>query len=152
MDIVIIYDSKTGNTQKMAEAIAKGAMKEADNVIIKKIGESFPLTVIADSDGVLLGSPVYYADISNDMKDFLDHIENYVKTGRREINNIPAAVFGSYGYDGAWIMEEKLKARVQLLGFKLYDDVCVLIDNEIKYNEESLKECEKFGEEFVKSL
>lgn len=152
MNIVIIYDSKSGNTQKMAEAIAKGALKEADSVVVKKIGESFPLTILAESDGVIFGSPVYYADVTRDMKDFLDHVENYIKAGRREINNIPVAVFGSYGYDGAWIMEEKLKARVQLLGFEIFDEVCVLIDSDIKYNEEVLKECEEFGENFVKSL
>jgi len=152
MNIVIIYDSKSGNTQKMAEAIAKGALKEADSVVVKKIGESFPLTIIAESDGVMFGSPVYYADVTRDMKDFIDHVENYIEAGRREINNIPAAVFGSYGYDGAWIMEEKLKERIQLLGFKIFDKVCVLIDSDIKYNEEVLKECEEFGEKFVKSL
>jgi len=152
MNIVIIYDSKSGNTQKMAEAIAKGALKEAESVVVKKIGESFPLTVIAESDGVMFGSPVYYADVTRDMKDFIEHVENYIEAGRREINNIPAAVFGSYGYDGAWIMEEKLKERIQLLGFEIFDEVCVLIDSDIKYNEEVLRECEDFGEEFVKSL
>jgi len=152
MNIVIIYDSKSGNTQKMAEAIAKGALKEAESVVVKKIGESFPLTVIAESDGVMFGSPVYYADVTRDMKDFIEHVENYIEAGRREINNIPAAVFGSYGYDGAWIMEEKLKERIQLLGFEIFDEVCVLIDSDIKYNEEVLKECEEFGENFVKSL
>jgi flavorubredoxin len=152
MNIVIIYDSKSGNTQKMAEAIAKGALKEADSVVVKKIGESFPLTILAESDGVIFGSPVYYADVTRDMKDFIDHVENYIEAGRREINNIPAAVFGSYGYDGAWIMEEKLKERIQLLGFDIFDEVCVLIDNDIKYNEQVLKECEEFGEKFAKSL
>lgn len=152
MNIVVIYDSKTGNTERMAQAIAKGAMKVADNVEVKKIGEPFPLTIIAESDGVLFGSPVYYADVSNEMKDLLNHLENYVKTGRRKVNNIPAAVFGSYGYDGAWIMEERLKARVQILGFELYEDVCVLIDNDIKYSEESLLECEEFGEKFAKTI
>jgi flavorubredoxin len=136
----------------MAEAIAKGALKEAESVVVKKIGESFPLTVIAESDGVMFGSPVYYADVTRDMKDFIEHVENYIEAGRREINNIPAAVFGSYGYDGAWIMEEKLKERIQLLGFEIFDEVCVLIDSDIKYNEEVLKECEEFGENFVKSL
>lgn len=152
MNIVIIYDSKTGNTKKMAEAIAKGALTIAKNVEVKKIGEPFPLSIMAESDSVLFGSPVHYADISNEMKEFLEHVENYIKAGKRKINNIPAAVFGSYGYDGAWIMEEKLKARIELLGFKVYDDVCVMIDNEIMYNKESLKECEEFGKQFAESI
>jgi flavorubredoxin len=152
MKIVIIYDSKTGNTKKMAEAIAKGVIKIADNVEVKKIGDAFPLSILAESEGVLFGSPVIYADISNEMKDFLDHVENYIKARKREISNIPAGVFGSYGYDGAWIMEERLKSRVELLGFKVYESVCVMIDNDIKYFEESLRQCEKFGEQFANSI
>jgi flavorubredoxin len=152
MNIVIIYDSKTGNTKKMAEAIARGTLTMAKNVELKKIGDPFPLTIMAESDGVLFGSPVYYADISNEMKEFLEHVESYIKAGKRKINNIPAAVFGSYGYDGAWIMEERLKARIEFLGFEVYDDVCVMIDNDIKYNIESLKECEEFGKRFAETI
>jgi flavorubredoxin len=152
MNILIIFDSLTGNTRKMAEAIAKGAMKIAGNVEVKKIGDPFPLTLITESDGILFGSPVIYANITNEMKDFFEHIEDFLKAKNKKINNIPAAIFGSYGYDGAWVMEERLKERVKLLGFKLYEDVCVLVDNDIKYNKESIKKCEEFGQKFVESL
>jgi multimeric flavodoxin WrbA len=115
MKIVVIYDSKTGNTEKLAKAVAEGASSMAE-VEVKKIGEKFPLTIMADVDAVMFGSPVYYADISNQMKDFLAHVESYIKANRRKINHIPAAIFGSYGYDGAWIMEEKLKEIIEGLG------------------------------------
>jgi flavorubredoxin len=152
MKIIVIYDSKTGNTEKMAKAIAEGAGAIAD-VEVKKIGEAFPLTVLADVDGVLFGSPVYYADISNGMKDFLDHISTYVKANRKAINNIPAAVFGSYGYDGAWLMEEKLKDMVKGLGYDIYDDVLVMVDTELKYNyEDAAKKCKEFGKKFAESI
>jgi len=152
MKIVVIYDSKTGNTGKMAKAVAEGASKNAE-VEVKKIGEAFPLTIIADADGVVFGSPVYYADISNNMKDFLEHVETYIKANKRKINNKPAAVFGSYGYDGAWIMEERLKARIMGLGFKVSDDVLVMIDSDIKYNFDANSEkCKEFGKKFTESL
>jgi flavorubredoxin len=152
MKIVIIYDSKTGNTEKMAKAVAEGAKQVAD-VEIKKIGEAFPLTILADVDGVIFGSPVYYADISNNMNDFLAHVESYIKANRRTINNIPAAIFGSYGYDGAWLMEEKLKDIVKQLGYKTFDEILVMIDTDIKYHFET--EHEKaviFGKKFAESL
>ncbi|MBN2335053.1 FprA family A-type flavoprotein [Candidatus Bathyarchaeota archaeon] len=151
MKIVVIYDSKGGNTEKMAKAIAEGASKAAD-VEVKKIGEAFPLTIMADADGVVFGSPVYYADISNDMKDFLAHVESYVKANRKKINGRPAAVFGSYGYDGAWIMEERLKARIESIGYDVIDEVCVLIDTDVKYHAESLDKCKAFGKKFAESL
>ena len=150
LKIVVIYDSKTGNTEKMAEAIAEGAREYAE-VEVKKIGEAFPLTIMADADGVIFGSPVYYADISNGMKDFLSHVETYVNANKRKINNKPASVFGSYGYDGAWIMEERLKERIMGLGYKVSDDVLVMIDTDVKYNFNSAK-CKEFGRKFAESI
>ena len=152
MKIIVIYDSKTGNTEKMAKAIGEGVGAVAE-VQIKKIGEAFPLTILAEVDGVIFGSPVYYADISNNMKDFLEHIETYTKANRKKINNIPAAVFGSYGYDGAWLMEEKLKDMIKGLGFITYDKVLVMVDSEIKYNfETEAKKCIEFGKKFAESI
>jgi flavorubredoxin len=152
LKIVVIYDSKSGNTEKMARAIAEGASGRAD-VEVKKIGEAFPLTLMADADGVIFGSPVYYADISNNMKDFLAHVETYIKSKKEKINHMPSAVFGSYGYDGAWIMEEKLKERIKSLGYRVQDDVLVMIDSDIKYHfvDESVK-CKEFGKKFAESL
>ena len=152
MKIVVIYDSKTGNTEKMARAIAEGASENAE-VEVKKIGEAFPLTLLADANGVIFGSPVYYADISNNMKDFLTHIETYITAKKKKINHMPAAVFGSYGYDGAWIMEERLKEQIEGLGYKVQDDVLVMIDSDIKYHfvDEATK-CKMFGKKFAESL
>ncbi len=151
MKVIIIYDSKTGNTEEMAKAIAQGASEVAE-VEVRKIGEAFPLTIMAEADGVLFGSPVYYADISNGMKDFLEHVESYIKAKKKMIANKPAAVFGSYGYDGAWIMEERFKVRIKSLGFHTKDDICVMTDTDIKYNKSDLEKCVKFGKKFAESL
>lgn len=152
MKIAVIYDSKTGNTEKMAKAIAEGAAKVAE-VEVKKIGEALPLTMLADVDGVLFGSPVYYADISNGMKDFLAHIQSYINVNRKKINGIPAAIFGSYGYDGAWLMEEKLKDDVKNLGYETYDEVLVMIDSDVKYHfKEETEKCREFGKKFAESI
>jgi len=152
MKIVVIYDSKTGNTEKIAHAVAEGINKVAD-VEVKKIGEAFPLTILADVDGVVFGSPVYYADISNNMKDFLAHVESYIKANRKKINHIPAAIFGSYGYDGAWLMEEKLKDIVEELGYETFKDILVIVDTDIKYHfeTEQVKAIE-FGKRFAESI
>lgn len=152
MKIVVIYDSKTGNTEKLANAVAEGARSIAE-VEVKKIGEKFPLTIMADVDAVMFGSPVYYADISNQMKDFLAHVESYIKANKRKINHIPVAIFGSYGYDGAWIMEEKLKEIIEGLGYNTFNEVLVMIDTDIKYHFEiEEKKAREFGKKFVSSI
>ncbi len=152
MKIVVIYDSQTGNTEKLAQAIAEGA-KEVCEVEVKKIGEPFPLTLLAEVDGVAFGSPVYYADISSNMKEFLEHIETYSKANRKKVTGIPAAIFGTYGYDGAWLMEEKLKKMVAGLGFKVFEEVLVTVDTEVRYNLEAVKKkASEFSRRFASSI
>ena len=152
MKIVIIFDSKTGNTEKMANAFAKGASSLSD-VDLKKIGDAFTPGILGEADGVVFGSPVYYADISNNMKDFIEHLNEVIKAKRLNIRNKPAALFRSYGYDGAWTMEERLKTRIEKLGFNVYDEICVLLDTEVKYNtQKSLEKCEEFGKKFAETL
>ena len=153
MKVLVVYDSKTGNTQKMAEAIAEGAKEAGAEVAVKKIGEPFPLTLLAEYDGVAFGSPTRYADVTNEMKDFLSHVEGYVKLGKMKMKGRRAGVFGSYGYDGAWVMEERLKGYVAALGYTVDPKVCVKVDNEIKTRmKETLAECKAWGKEFAKTL
>ena len=72
MKILIIYDSKTGNTKKMTEYIAKGA-KEVDDVkaIIKKANETTNKDLL-DADGIIVGSPTYYGQMSAQIKTIFD--------------------------------------------------------------------------------
>jgi flavodoxin I len=153
MKILIVYDSKTGNTEKMATAIAEGVKEAGAEITLKKIGQSFPLTLLTENDAVIFGSPTRYADVTNEMKDFLNHVESYVKLGKMKMKGKKAAVFGSYGYDGAWVMEERLKGYVEALGYNVAPKVCVKVDFEIKTKQkETLAECEAWGKEFAKTV
>ncbi len=153
MKVLIIYDSKTGNTEKMAVVVAEGAKEAGAEVTVKKIGEPFPLNLLDESDGVAFGSPTRYADVTNDMKDFLNHVEDYVKLGKIKMKGRKAAVFGSYGYDGAWVMEDRFKGYVEALGYEVAQKVCVKVDMDIKTKQkEVLAECRSWGKDFVKSL
>ena len=153
MKILIIYDSKTGNTEKIASAIEEGAKEAGAEVTLKKIGEPFPLTLFEENDGVAFGSPTRYADVTNEMKDFLSTIADYVKMGKMNVKGRKAGVFGSYGYDGAWVMEERLKGYVEALGYKVNPKICVKVDMELKTRlKETLAECKAWGKDFAKSI
>jgi flavodoxin len=153
MKILIFYDSKTGNTEKMAAAIVEGAKEAGAEVTAKKIGESFPLTLLEEKEGVAFGSPTIYADVTNEMKDFLSHVADYVKLGKITMKGGRAGIFGSYGYDGAWVMEERLRGYVEALGYMVYPKICVKVDYEIKTRQkETLAECKNWGKDFIKYL
>ena len=154
MKLLVIYDSKGGNTEKMAHAIAEGAASVEETMSeVKKIGEPFPLTELADADMVVFGSPVIYADVTDEMKSFLEHLKRYIDAGRMDMKGRRAAVFGSYGWDGAWTMEEQFKKRVKDLGYKVDEKVCVEIDTDLKYHAATpLENCRAFGKELAESL
>jgi flavodoxin I len=153
MKVLIIYDSKTGNTEKMATAIVEGAKETGAEVTMKKIGDPFPLSLLEEIDGVAFGSPTRYADVTNEMKDFLAHIADYAKMGKIKMKGKTAGVFGSYGYDGAWVMEDRLKGYIEAIGYKVVPKVCVKVDTELKTRlKETLAECRTWGKEFAKSL
>jgi NAD(P)H dehydrogenase (quinone) len=70
--ILIVYDSKTGNTEKMAIAVAEGA-KQIENVevTVKKVDKT-SLEDLRSSDGIIMGSPTYYGQMSGRLKTFID--------------------------------------------------------------------------------
>jgi len=152
--VLVIYDSKSGNTEKMAWAIAEGAASvEGVEAEVKKIGESFPLAALAEADLVAFGSPVIYADVTDEMRGFLEHVNRYIKAGRMDVKRSRAAIFGSYGYDGAWIMEERLKKMVDGLGYEVLDKVCVETDSKLRHSPtDPLSNCKAFGKEIAESL
>ncbi len=70
--ILIVYDSKTGNTEQMAFAVAEGARQvKRVKVVVKKVDQT-RLEDLLDADGVILGSPTYYGQMSAKLKALID--------------------------------------------------------------------------------
>ncbi len=79
MNILVIYDSKTGHTQKMAEAVAKGAQDAGARVSLRR-AETVVMKEIEDADGIILGSPTYFGQMSSKLKHIIDDsIESHTK-------------------------------------------------------------------------
>ena len=70
--ILIVYDSITGNTEKMAREIGEG-IKEVKGVDweMKKVGQAKIQDLIA-ADAIMMGSPTYYGEMSSKLKAFID--------------------------------------------------------------------------------
>lgn len=71
MRVLIVYDSKTGNTEKMAQAIADGVAAEGVPVEVTRVSAA-SVDALPDVVGVILGSPVYYGLPSAGLKAFID--------------------------------------------------------------------------------
>ena len=70
--ILIVYDSKSGNTETMALAVAKGAEQVSGiEVLVKKVTQTKPEELL-DADGIIMGSPTYYGQMSAKLKALID--------------------------------------------------------------------------------
>jgi NAD(P)H dehydrogenase (quinone) len=70
--VLIVYDSKSGNTETMALAVAKGAEQISNTeVTVKKAEQTTPDDLLA-ADGIIMGSPTYYGQMSAKLKTLID--------------------------------------------------------------------------------
>ena len=76
MKILIVYDSRSGNTEKMAHAVAEGVSEEGVDVEVKKVDEA-SIDELPGVDGLILGSPVYYGLPTAKLKEFIDDSVKY---------------------------------------------------------------------------
>jgi NAD(P)H dehydrogenase (quinone) len=88
MQILVMYYSRTGNTKKLAEEIAKGVREVAGaKCVLKAVSEVKKEDFVA-SDGIIAGSPVYFGTMAAELKEVFD---KYVGLRRKMEDKIGAA-------------------------------------------------------------
>jgi NAD(P)H dehydrogenase (quinone) len=72
--ILIAYYSQTGNTEKLAGAIGKGAASvKGAEIAVKKVADVKDAEIL-QADGILLGTPVQWGNAAVGAKQFLDRV------------------------------------------------------------------------------
>ena len=73
VNILVVYYSGQGHTQAMAEAVAKGAHSVNNvNVVLKAVAEAINNDILA-ADAIIVGSPVYNANVAPEVQQFINH-------------------------------------------------------------------------------
>lgn len=93
MQVLVLYYSKSGNTKKMAEEIAKGITSEGVTAVLKTTGEVSKDDFL-NSAGLIAGSPVYFGVMAWELKKVFDE---FVST-RRKMENKVGAAFATGGH------------------------------------------------------
>ena len=71
--VLVTYHSSTSNTEKMAQGVAEGAKAVAGtSVVLKRVGE-VASNDLTSSDAVIVGSPVYFGNMSGEVMTFFDN-------------------------------------------------------------------------------
>lgn len=70
--VLIIYYSRSGNTEKMAELIADGVKREKDIKVEVKDVQEVKVKDLLDVEGIVIGSPTYYGSMAAEIKKLID--------------------------------------------------------------------------------
>jgi NAD(P)H dehydrogenase (quinone) len=71
--VLVTYHSLTGNTEKMAREVAAGARGvPGTRVVLKRVAEVAGADLFT-SDALIVGSPVYWSNMSGEVKTFFDN-------------------------------------------------------------------------------
>jgi flavorubredoxin len=133
--LLILYDSQTGNTEKMAEAVAEGA-RTVPNVEVTVKYYARP-EELAEASAIIFGSPTYYHDMTLPIKQMLEEAAR----ANIQLKGKIGAAFGSYGWSGEapGLIFEILKNR---FGMEIIEPRVTSIYTP---NEAKLEECRKLG-------
>ena len=69
--MLIIYHSRGGATQRMAELVGEGASGAGATVTIKKVQDTKPEDLL-EYDAIVMGSPTYYGQMAAELKKLID--------------------------------------------------------------------------------
>jgi len=111
--VIVIYESKYGNTKLVAETIIDGMSKvEGIETVIKELKE-VDLNKIADYDVILIGTPNHYGGPTKKVKEFID------KLGKLHLKGKRFAVFDTYlGKKSDYFFEKAVKKMEKTINEK----------------------------------
>jgi flavorubredoxin len=94
LKVLVLFYSRTGNTEKMAKAIVEGA-KTAGDVLVE-LSYYIDADELSNFDAIFVGAPTYHHDMPIDIKMLFE------ESAARNVNlkGKTGAVFGSYGWSG----------------------------------------------------
>lgn len=93
MQVLILYYSKSGNTKKLAEIIARGVESAGVTAVLKNTQEVTKEDFL-NSAGIIAGSPVYFGVMAWELKRIFDE---FVGT-RKKMENKVGAAFATGGH------------------------------------------------------
>lgn len=123
LSVVIVYHSASGNTEKMAQAVAEGAKGiSGAKVLLKRVGEVAAEDLLS-SDAVIVGTPVYFGNMSGEVKTFFDNwnLKFRLSQERRMANKVGGA-FAT----GASISSGKELTILSIIGAMLLNQMIIV--------------------------
>lgn len=136
--ILIVYASQTGNTERMARAVAEGVGQiEGAAAVLKRAGDATLEDLLA-ADGLAVGTPENFGYMAGAVKDFFDRT---FYPSQDRVFRKPYAVFISAGNDGTGALAAVERIA---LGYKFKRVFEPVISRGV-LKEEVLEKCRELG-------
>ncbi len=137
--ILIVYHTQTGNTGKMAQAVAEGAGSIENTIVtLKKAGEA-TLEDLISADGLAIGTPENFGYMSGMIKDFFDRT---FYPSQEKVFRKPYVVFVSAGNDGTGALTSIERIALGYKFRKVYEPVI----SKGTVTEDTLEKCRELGQ------
>jgi len=146
--ILIVYHSQTGNTEKMAGAVAEGAASIENTEVILKEAKDASLKDLLGCDGLVIGTPENFGYMSGAVKDFFDRTF-YPAEGK--VFRKPYVVFISAGNDGTGALNSIERVALGYQFKKVYDPVIARM-SEGGVTDDILSRCRELGQTIAAGL
>ena len=148
--VIVVYDTKYGNTKRVAEKIMEGLGEvEGIDTIIRDVKETDPKKA-ADYDAILIGSPTHFGGPVRGINKFID------KLGKLDLKAKWVAVFDTYlGEDfekSVKKMESRISEKVPKLK-RITSGLSIRVDGmKGPVTEGEFPKCIDFGKRIAKEL
>jgi flavorubredoxin len=140
--ILVLYYSRSGNTEKMAKAVAEGAKSTGNSDV--ELNYYVNAEDLSRFDAILLGAPTYHHDMPIDMKKLF---EEAAEKGISLKGKVGVA-FGSYGWSGE---APKLLLEIMKNRFEMQVTEPPLLAKYVP-DEKMLSMCRDFGKRVSETL
>lgn len=145
--ITIVYDTMHYSTQKMAHAMAEGAMGQDVEVVMYFLSHDERSEIvkdILDSKAVFIGSPTIYNGVYPSLGDLMYYLEglSFNRTGLKRL----AVAFGSKGWGGG--ATRKLSTELEKCGFEVVET----LDVDFIPKEDNLDKCYEIGKSVAEKI
>jgi flavorubredoxin len=140
--ILVLYYSRTGNTERMAKAVAEGA-KISDDVKVE-LNYHVELGDLNAFDAVLVGTPTYHHEMAVEFKNLF---EEAASKGINLKGKVGAA-FGSYGWTGE---APRLVVEIMKLKFEMKVTEPPLLAR-YQPDQKTLNDCRDLGKRVSENL
>ena len=102
-DILIIFHSQTGNTEKMAKAVARGVDDVANARAVLKRAANAVAQDLRDCSAFVICSPEYFGYMAGALKDFFDRTYEELRDDAT-VYRKPFCIVVSAGNDGSFAL------------------------------------------------